>query len=109
MEKKQTSNTERLKALLNLSNYKPSALECAVSLEIARSISTEMFGDKRPSTEVLMCISNAFTSGIAYAHKHFSAKDTALMEEHFKECIRRIVDADVAVNNAKPKNKPPML
>ena len=77
---------------IDLSGYNPTVLDRAVSLEIARSF-VPLINPNEPTT-ILMAISNAFISSIAYSRKDFTPREIEQMKKSLSESIKRIEEND---------------
>lgn len=86
-----------MKKILDLSDYKATRLERALSIGVAHS----MMGMVNPAdpTSVSMAISNGFTSGVAYARKNLTDAQIKALEKEFAEVLRRI---DLVDNGCAP-------
>lgn len=78
--------------ILDLSGYKATLLERAVSIDVARSLMPTV--DVYDPMSIAMAISNGFTTGVAYARKKLTKAQIKALEEHFAEAMRRIEQTD---------------
>lgn len=77
---------------VDLSEFKPTIIERAVSLEIAHSF--EPIIDPNEPITTMMAVSNAFLSGIAFARRGMSKEEENDLRKVLAESIERIENND---------------
>ena len=80
------------KILIDLRGFEPNLLERAVSIEIARSLSPMI--DSKVPLSIMVAVSNAFISGIAYGRKNFTPTEINELKKNLAEGMKRIEKAD---------------
>lgn len=77
---------------VDLSEFKPTIIERAVSLEIAHSF--EPIIDPNEPITTMMAVSNAFLSGIAFARRGMTDEEKEDLRKVLAESIKRIEEND---------------
>lgn len=77
---------------VDLSEFQPTILERAVSLEIAHSFESVI--DPNEPITMMMAVSNAFLSGIAFARRGMTEEEEKDLRKVLDESIKRIENND---------------